>query len=32
MPRDFGKNLKMNWGDIRTMVRDDLKAIVWKDK
>jgi hypothetical protein len=32
MPRDFGKKLNFKWGDIRTRVRCDLTAIVWKDK
>jgi hypothetical protein len=29
MPVDFGKTLKLKWGDIRTGVRGDLTAILW---
>jgi hypothetical protein len=32
MPQDFGKELKLKWVDIRTRVRGNLTAMVWKDK
>jgi hypothetical protein len=30
--KDFRKTLKMKWGDIRTRVRGNLTAVVWKEK
>jgi hypothetical protein len=32
MPNDFGKKLKLKWGDIKTRVKGDIMAIAWKDK
>jgi hypothetical protein len=32
MPTDFQKTLKLTRGDIKTRVRGDLTAVVWKDK
>jgi hypothetical protein len=32
MPSDFGRKLRLKWGDLKTRVRGDLTAIVWKDK
>jgi hypothetical protein len=32
MPQDFGKKLKWKQDDIKTRVRGDLTAIVWKNK
>jgi hypothetical protein len=32
MPAELGPKLKLKRGDIRTKVRDDLTALLWKDK
>jgi hypothetical protein len=32
IPQDFKKNLKLKWGDINTRVKDNLTAMIWKDK
>jgi hypothetical protein len=32
MPRDFGTKLRLKRGDLKTRVRGDFAAIVWKDK
>jgi hypothetical protein len=32
MLQDFRKNLRLEWGDIKTMVRGNFTATVWKDK
>jgi hypothetical protein len=32
MQQDFGKKLKLKWGDIKTRVKGNLTSIVWKDK
>jgi hypothetical protein len=32
MPQKFRKNLKLKWGDIKTRVRGNITAIIWKDK
>jgi hypothetical protein len=32
MPQEFRKILKLKWGDIRTRVRGNLTAMIWKDK
>jgi hypothetical protein len=32
MPQEFRKTLKLKWGDIRTRVRRNLTAMIWKDK
>jgi hypothetical protein len=32
MPSDFGRKLILKWDDIKTKVKGDLKAVVWKDK
>jgi hypothetical protein len=32
MPQDFRKNLKLKWGNIKTRVRGNLTAMIWKDK
>jgi hypothetical protein len=32
MPTDFQKTLKLTRGDIKTRIRGDLTAVVWKDK
>jgi hypothetical protein len=32
MPRDFGKKLKMKWGDIKIRVRSDLTAVLWDNE
>jgi hypothetical protein len=32
MPQDFRKNLKLKQGDIKTRVRRNLTAMIWKDK
>jgi hypothetical protein len=32
MPAELGAKLKSKRGDIRTKVRDDLTALLWKDK
>jgi hypothetical protein len=32
MPAELGPKLKLKCGDVRTKVRDDLTALLWKDK
>jgi hypothetical protein len=32
MPVDFRRQLRLKWCDMKTRVRDDLTAIVWKEK
>jgi hypothetical protein len=32
MPQEFRKTMKLRWGDIRTRVRSNLTAMIWKDK
>jgi hypothetical protein len=32
MPMDFGKKIKLKWGEINAGFRGDLTATVWKDK
>jgi hypothetical protein len=32
MPSDFGKKLILKQGNIKTRVKGDLTAVVWKDK
>jgi hypothetical protein len=32
MPSDFGRKLRLKWGDIKIWVKGDLTALVWKDK
>jgi hypothetical protein len=32
MPQEFRKTMKLTWGDIRTRVRGNLTAMIWKNK
>jgi hypothetical protein len=32
MPMDFGKTIKLKWGEINARFRGDLIATVWKDR
>jgi hypothetical protein len=32
MPSDFGRKLRLKRGDIKTKVKGDLTAVIWKDK
>jgi hypothetical protein len=32
MPRDFGKKLKMKWGDVKVRVRGNLTAVLWDNE
>jgi hypothetical protein len=32
MPQEFRKTMKLTWGDIRTRVRGNLTAMIWKDR
>jgi hypothetical protein len=32
MPMNFGKTIKLKWGEINARFRGDLTAMVWKDK
>jgi hypothetical protein len=32
MHSNFGRKLKLKWDDIKTRVKGDFTAVIWKDK